>query len=115
MKSKKRLRRERDQALAERDKAVSDLAAARHDRTLYIRALLERLVPELKELPTMPELKAESRPGVFQVILHGVDGKTLFVNHVPSGSGLDQMLFMPYAITGFTLITPDLVWQGSDG
>jgi hypothetical protein len=106
MKTKKRLR-------LERDKAVADLVAMRRDRTLYIRALQERLAPQLKSLPTQPEMEANIT-GSFQVILHGVDGQTLFWHYVPAGSGLHQELFTAHAITGFSIITPEVVWSRED-
>jgi hypothetical protein len=48
------------------------------------------------------------------VQLHGVDGKTCFAHFIPTGSGFHQELFIPIAITGFTVITPEVVWSGGE-
>jgi len=106
-------KKEQKQLRRERDKALAEVATVRRERTLYIRALLERLEPDLKHLPTDPD-SVPNHAGVFQVQLHGVDGKTCFAHFIPTGSGFHQELFIPIAITGFTVITPEVVWSGGE-
>ena len=56
--------------------AVAKLTAARQERTLYIRALEEKVRPLLGPAPTYsPDPKTCGRP--FEVVMHGLDGETL--------------------------------------
>jgi hypothetical protein len=100
MKTKKRLRMERDMAVAK-------LTAARQERTLYIRALEEKVRPLLDPAPTYsPDPKTCGRP--FEVVMHGLDGETLSWIFLAPDQGYHQELFLPITVTGFTVIAPSV-------